>query len=427
MSNFRNKYLDEYTGETLEPSLIAAAIREELNYFNQGVWKIELKTNALQKPDAILVRSRWVLCNKGDNKNPDMRARLVACEVNKGGDKPDAFFASTPPLEAKKVLFSRLAQERTRNGEKLMLSFIDVKKACFNGIPKRDVYMSLPKELGLPSHLVAKQVRCVYGTRDAGAIWEDTYRAALEGLGFTSGIASPCCFFHKERGISIVVHGDDITSLGLSADLDWLQEGLAKSFELKLRGRIGEGLEGDNDMRILNRVAQIVPEGLIYEADPRHTEMLSNSLGLTAANSCVTPGVKEVDVDLDVIKNNEAEAVPKIQPLHLEPHSDDANKGGEESSTTAVNSLHNKSRLLPTHFTGGRMQRALEYIHSLRYPSILKGSSSGITTNRKVDVSGKLHDKTEFFNVPAYSTIYGVPPASIAATDLGFQICIISC
>ena len=69
------------------------------------------------------------------------------------------------------------------------MSFLDVKKAYFNGIPKRHVYMSLPRKLGLPSHFVAKQVRCVYGTRDAGAIWEDTYREALEGLGFVSGIA----------------------------------------------------------------------------------------------------------------------------------------------------------------------------------------------------------------------------------------------
>ena len=191
-----------------------------------------------------------------------MRARLVACEVNKGDSSAtcrDAFYASTPPLEAKKVLFSRLAQERKRAGQPLRLDFLDVKKAYFNGIPKRDVYMQLPKELGLPSHFVAKQVRCVYGTRDAGAIWEDTYRQALESLGFVSGVASPCCFYHSQRGVSTVVHGDDITSLGIDKDLDWLREGLSKSFELKVRGRVGEGVPGTNDMRILNRVVEMNP------------------------------------------------------------------------------------------------------------------------------------------------------------------------
>ena len=179
--NFRPKYVDEYTGETLEPRLISEAIREELNCFNSKVWKVELRSEAEKNKDAIFVRSRWVLCNKGDNKLPDVRARLVACEINRG-DKQDAFYASTPPLEAKKLLFSRLAQERRRGSKLLRLSFLDVKKAYFNGIPRRDVYMTIPKEMGLSTQFVAKQVRCVYGTRDAGAIWEDTYREAFESV-----------------------------------------------------------------------------------------------------------------------------------------------------------------------------------------------------------------------------------------------------
>ena len=36
-------------------------------------------------PDYILVRSRWVLCNKGDAESRDVRARLVSCELNKDG------------------------------------------------------------------------------------------------------------------------------------------------------------------------------------------------------------------------------------------------------------------------------------------------------------------------------------------------------
>ena len=57
-------------------------------------------------PDYILVRSRWVMANKCDSKEPDVRARLVGCEVNKGGEKVDAFYDSTPPLEANSILFS---------------------------------------------------------------------------------------------------------------------------------------------------------------------------------------------------------------------------------------------------------------------------------------------------------------------------------
>ena len=73
------------------------------------------------------VKMRWVLCNKGEEKDPDVRARLVACEIAK--DKQSKFYASTPPPEAKKSLFSRYARERTREGKPLQLSFVDVKKA----------------------------------------------------------------------------------------------------------------------------------------------------------------------------------------------------------------------------------------------------------------------------------------------------------
>ena len=83
---------------------------------------------------------------------------------------------------------------------------------------------------------MGKLVRCAYGTRDAGAIWEDTYRGALESFRFISGTSSPCCFHHPDRDIKLVVHGDDFTAMGLKSDLDWYETQLARHFELKIRG-----------------------------------------------------------------------------------------------------------------------------------------------------------------------------------------------
>ena len=167
------------------------------------------------------------------------------------------------------MVFARYARERTRKNLPLQLSFIDIRKAYFNGIPKRPIFMAFPKELGLPSTMVARLKRCAYGTRDAGAIWEDCYRLALEGMGFISGSASPCCFHHPSRGISIVVHGDDFTALGLQKDLDWYQAELAQHFGIKDRGRMGENTDC-KQLRILNRIITLTDEGLEFEADPRH-------------------------------------------------------------------------------------------------------------------------------------------------------------
>ena len=110
------------------------------------------------------------MANKGDSKEPDVRARLVGCEINKGGEKVDALYASTPPCEAKNILFSQLSSERTRKGTSLKMSFVDIRKGFFNGKPTRNLLMHLPKELGLAPNLVGRLVRCAYGCRDAGHI-----------------------------------------------------------------------------------------------------------------------------------------------------------------------------------------------------------------------------------------------------------------
>ena len=62
---------------------------------------------------------------------------------------------------------------------------------------------------------MAKQVRCVHGTRDAGKLWEDTYTMVLEAMGFRTGVSNPCMFYRAERELMVVVHDDDFTMLGL--------------------------------------------------------------------------------------------------------------------------------------------------------------------------------------------------------------------
>ena len=98
---------------------------------------------------------------------------------------------------------------------------------------KKKVFMRLPKELGLPKHSVARQTRCVYGTRDAGMLWEEDYRMALEEMGFETGKANPCMFKHPTKLIEVVVHGDDFTALGTDPAPDLYTEQLKKFFEIK--------------------------------------------------------------------------------------------------------------------------------------------------------------------------------------------------
>ena len=117
----------------------------------------------------------------------------------------------------------------------MRLSFVDICKAYFNGIPERAIYMMVPKELGLSPGTVARQVRCVYGTRDAGKIWKDTYTQVLETMGFVAGASNPT-FSHRTKDLAIVVHGDDFTTLGIDTDLECYEDRVKERLKSKCVG-----------------------------------------------------------------------------------------------------------------------------------------------------------------------------------------------
>ena len=117
------------TGEIRPPHLIRDSIIDKLDDFNDKVWKLSSKEEMEEIPTYILFRTRLVLCNKGDAESPDVRARLVGWEVNKGGGKVDVFYASTPQFKAKSMLLSQSSSEQARKNKPLRISFVDVRKA----------------------------------------------------------------------------------------------------------------------------------------------------------------------------------------------------------------------------------------------------------------------------------------------------------
>ena len=104
-----------------------------------------------------------------------------------------------------------------------------------------------------------------------------------------------------------MVHGDDFTALGFEPALDWFRRSISSVFEVKFRGRIGPA-DGDlKSIRILNRVVQWTPEGLEYEADQRHAELIVQGLGLEAGGKPVsTPGCRR-----DPTLEDETELAPR--------------------------------------------------------------------------------------------------------------------
>ena len=82
-------------------------------------------------------------------------------------------------------------------------------------------------------------VKAMYGTRDAAQNWEHEYIEFMANAGFVKSRATPCMFFHKGRGVRVVIHGDDFTVLGNEVELDWFRECIQDKFEVKFRARLG--------------------------------------------------------------------------------------------------------------------------------------------------------------------------------------------
>ena len=61
----------------------------------------------------------------------------------------------------------------------------------------------------------------LYGTSAAADGCHCAYSGLLEELGFVKGDASACTFRHTIKDIVCSVHGDDFTSSGPKASLDW--------------------------------------------------------------------------------------------------------------------------------------------------------------------------------------------------------------
>jgi hypothetical protein len=169
-----------------------------------------------------------------------------------------------------------------------------VRRAYFHAKAIRKVFVKLPYEDDEPG-MCGELIMAMYGTRDAAQNWEHEYSDFLTGIGFKAGKASPCVFWMESRNLRIVVHGDDFTVLGHARELDWFRQKIKERYEVKIRARIGSEIKDDKSVRILNRIVTWNENGIDYESDQRHAEIIVKELGLKPDNvkSVVTPGVKE--------------------------------------------------------------------------------------------------------------------------------------
>lgn len=170
-----------------------------------------------------------------------------------------------------------LGYPKGRKHDGMKFDFIDVRRAYYHADARIEIYVQPPdgdKEKGM----CGKLNRALQGTRDAAQCWEAEHLTVLTSIGFQRGTSFPCAFYHEDKSIRLVVHGDDFTALAYTNQLDWLRGQLSAKWTIKHRGRIGPAPNDDKAITILNRILEWTDEGIQYEADSRHVQFILESL-----------------------------------------------------------------------------------------------------------------------------------------------------
>ena len=197
-----------------------------------------------------------------------------------------------PPLEAKKILFSRAASQKGSTRKKKLL-FIDMKKAHMNAICNQWAFIELPEEIR-EEGMCGQLKHWIYGMRPAARAWEEDYAEKLASKGFQQGRSVPTVFFHEQSGMSGAVHGDDFTFLGFDEDLDMLEKSMKGWFDLKVRGRMGPDEGDDKDIIILGRHVKWEHNGISISADTKHADSIKKYCDLNENSKGLSnPGKKD--------------------------------------------------------------------------------------------------------------------------------------
>ena len=193
-----------------------------MEYFQKKRVYKKVSRDDVENSDGKIIDTRWIVTNKGDEHNPNVRAMLVGRELkSREGQRLD-LFAATPPLESLRLILGIAASEG--GDAEIRVMHVDVSTAYFNTPVKREICIEIPCEdwSEQDGDVVGKLEKSLYGTRDAAQNWSEAAAAILENNTFAKGKANPCHFYSEEK--SKMFHGDDYVAVGQKKSLKWLEE-----------------------------------------------------------------------------------------------------------------------------------------------------------------------------------------------------------
>ena len=120
--------------------------------------------------------------------------------------------------------------------------------------------------------------------------WQNDFIDYLVSNGFRKGRSPPCNFWHPIRQLHLTVHGEDFAPIGPEKSLRWFEGLLNQRYECK---HMLLCPSGENAVRVLNRILTWKSDGIHYEVDQRHVELVVAQLKLDEAKSAITLGIRD--------------------------------------------------------------------------------------------------------------------------------------
>ena len=106
-------------------------------------------------------------------------------------------------------------------------------------------------------------------------------------------------FFGTSITTVVFIHGDAFVASGTEAHLEEVREIVCSKYLTKVRGILGPEPRDAKALIILNRVIEWRPDGIALEADPRHVELVLQSLGMETCKGSEVTGAAVGDSEDD--------------------------------------------------------------------------------------------------------------------------------
>ena len=367
-------FYDEVSGALLDPALVKQARKLEVDYMHQLKVYEEASLEEWQASGCRLIPMRWLDINKGDSETVNIRSRAVLQETRRRSDLgPNdiaSTFAAAPPLEGLRMMVSLAmsGQQGVPLKDRKVLAFYDVSRAHFHSPAKRLMFVkTLPEDTYIRSG-IAKMLKAMYGSRDAGRCWDDFSDTAMKALTFKAGDFCPCVYYSEELDAPCWRHGDDFVVLATRTVLATFFESAQEHMILKHMGTLGPCKDvGDvSEVRCLNRLLRYVSpayksadEGYIeWEPDPRHLEILMSENGIRKDSKCLgQPCVKREQGSDETVLNETDKFKYRSSTMRLAYLAQDRVDVQYCSKELA------RAMQAPTVWDKQQLQRAVRYLH----------------------------------------------------------------